>query len=45
LGLAIVKKVIDDHGGTISVTSKQGSGTSFKVMLPVNGKEEETMKG
>jgi signal transduction histidine kinase len=39
LGLAIVKKAIDEHGGTISVISKLGSGTTFVITLPVDGRE------
>jgi signal transduction histidine kinase len=35
LGLAIVKIAIDDHGGSISVSSKEGSGTTFTIVLPV----------
>jgi heavy metal sensor kinase len=34
LGLAIAKSFIDAHGGTISVTSSQASGTQFTVDLP-----------
>jgi signal transduction histidine kinase len=34
LGLAIVQSVISDHHGTISVTSEEGHGTSFKIELP-----------
>jgi signal transduction histidine kinase len=34
LGLAIVKKAVDDHGGTINVASKEGSGTTFTIILP-----------
>lgn len=34
LGLAIVKKAVDDHGGSIGVRSKQGSGTTFTIILP-----------
>jgi signal transduction histidine kinase len=36
LGLAIVQSVISDHGGTISVKSMPGKGTSFMVELPRN---------
>jgi two-component system nitrogen regulation sensor histidine kinase NtrY len=34
LGLAIVQAVVSDHHGTISVTSDEGRGTSFKIELP-----------
>jgi signal transduction histidine kinase len=34
LGLPVSKKIIDDHGGTISVRSIPGSGTVFSVHLP-----------
>jgi signal transduction histidine kinase/pSer/pThr/pTyr-binding forkhead associated (FHA) protein len=35
LGLAVAKKIIDEHDGSISVKSKQGEGTTFTVRLPV----------
>ncbi len=34
LGLAIVQSVITDHGGTISVESTPGKGTTFIIDLP-----------
>jgi two-component system sensor histidine kinase BaeS len=34
LGLAIVQELVTAHGGTVSVKSATGSGTSFYVMLP-----------
>jgi len=36
LGLAVVKKCIDLHGGNIAVHSKVGEGTMFTVTLPLN---------
>jgi len=37
LGLAVVKKVVDDHEGTIEVTKPEGGGTVFQICLPVAG--------
>jgi signal transduction histidine kinase len=35
LGLAIVSKIVDDHGGQIMVESALGEGSVFRVYLPV----------
>ncbi len=37
LGLAVVKKVIERHQGTIEVKSKVGEGTEFHIQLPRRG--------
>lgn len=34
LGLSIVKKIIDLHGGKISLASEIGKGTEFTILLP-----------
>ncbi|MGH7330657.1 MAG: ATP-binding protein [Polyangiaceae bacterium] len=34
LGLAIVSKMIDEHGGQITVESTPGEGSVFRVFLP-----------
>lgn len=34
LGLFIVKRIIEDHNGTIILSSKEGSGTEFTITLP-----------
>jgi signal transduction histidine kinase len=34
LGLALSHKIIQEHGGTISVESQEGRGTTFIIMLP-----------
>jgi signal transduction histidine kinase len=34
IGLAVCKKVVENHGGHISVASKPGEGTSFHIFLP-----------
>jgi signal transduction histidine kinase len=35
IGLAISKRIIEDHGGKISAVSSSGEGTTFTVCLPV----------
>ncbi len=36
IGLALCKKIVDNHHGNISVTSSPGKGTAFTIHLPVN---------
>jgi two-component system NtrC family sensor kinase len=35
LGLAIAFRIVEEHGGNISVSSKPGKGTTFTVKIPV----------
>jgi PAS domain S-box-containing protein len=35
VGLALCRKIVENHHGAISVSSKQGQGTSFFITLPV----------
>jgi PAS domain S-box-containing protein len=37
LGLSIAKTIVDAHGGTIGVESREGAGTRFEVRLPRAG--------
>ncbi len=37
LGLFIVKTILDDHNGAITVESEEGAGTTFKIELPARG--------
>jgi signal transduction histidine kinase len=34
LGLAIAKKIVEDHGGEIYIDGRSGAGTSFKITIP-----------
>lgn len=36
LGLAIVRDIVDGHGGRIEVSSQAGSGTTFSIWLPLS---------
>jgi len=36
LGLAVVSKIVDEHGGQITVESTPGEGTVFRVYLPLD---------
>ena len=44
LGMYIVKSIIDEVGGKIWFSSKEGEGTSFFVSMPLSGmkRKEET---
>jgi signal transduction histidine kinase len=35
LGLFVVHQIVEEHGGSISVTSERGVGTAFRIRLPV----------
>jgi signal transduction histidine kinase len=40
LGLSLVKAVVEAHGGRVTVQSAEGSGSEFRVSLPVGAKIE-----
>jgi signal transduction histidine kinase len=39
LGLAISRRIIEAHGGTITVFSDAGQGCRVQISLPINGVE------
>ncbi len=39
-GLAICKRIVEAHGGTIAVRTANGAGTTFKVTLPTETENE-----
>ena len=40
LGLAYVKKIVDDHAGTITAESELNVGTKFEIFLPIKSTKE-----
>jgi two-component system NtrC family sensor kinase len=42
LGLSISRRIVNDHGGSIEVSSAPGQGTTFTVRLPLGDRERET---
>jgi len=42
MGLSVSHGIVENHGGTIRVSSSPGQGSTFRIFFPVlNGKEEE----
>jgi len=37
IGLASVREIVEQHGGTAVATSAQGQGTTITVRLPLSG--------
>ncbi len=45
LGLALVRSLVEGHGGKIQVQSQLGKGSVFTVLLPVQTKDVRLAEG
>jgi signal transduction histidine kinase len=45
LGLALVKHIMDAHGGEVKVQSKMGKGSSFTLLFPILRGERQARRG
>lgn len=43
LGLTVVYKIIKEHGGDISLTTKEGAGTTFHMAFPIPLREQKLL--
>jgi signal transduction histidine kinase len=41
IGLLVVQKVAEDHGGNVTFSSKPGAGTTFTVTIPTAARRTE----
>jgi two-component system, OmpR family, sensor histidine kinase ResE len=42
LGLSVVKSLVEAHGGSVSVTSKLGAGSTFTIRVPISSQKEKS---
>ncbi|MDP6631723.1 MAG: ATP-binding protein [Kiritimatiellia bacterium] len=42
LGLPVTRKIVEEHGGTLDVTSAEGTGTTFTITLPITPAQSDS---
>jgi len=45
LGLFYVRQIVEAHGGSIEVSSRPGKGSTFTIIIPVHGKNQNSAGG
>ncbi len=45
IGLAVVREIVDYHGGSVSFESEVGRGTTFTIKLPLDGSRKKPAAG
>jgi len=43
MGLTVVQKILQDHGGDVAVERTSSSGTTFRVSIPLNPSAENAL--
>ena len=44
MGLPMVRRIIEEHGGQITFESEEGKGTRFIILLPVDPEKRSSLK-
>ncbi|SIB01431.1 two-component sensor and regulator [Mycobacteroides abscessus subsp. abscessus] len=43
IGMSVCKKIVEELGGSIDISSRPGVGTAVKVILPIEAEEAEKL--